>query len=505
MNPLPPSRSRSPSPQRIGPGSGAPDALGQPPAAAGGQARSRGASAAASPLQPRVSATPMASSSAATRRPYELTSAPLALAAPGNAAMQATRQILRNGPGNQAFAVAGIPASEHGAMNMGGSVSEAFVRAGIAGVNTASANAILDRKMCELFRLFVNHKLAQQGSAYPRDAALSSPATSPAIQPVHEAYHPEDLRFSAVVGSGACNEYAHMTAWLAACEMAAEGRDGFAGVFEVKEGDPLEKQRGFSMPHVVAGVYQAAEPKRGVEAPRGNAFMVLDAWQENASAMPANAARISDRLDTVPVISFQVKGGKVLGVCVAEDVESASESESESDFEPPELLPVDRYPSLPALRALSACGVNGAELEHLLRHPESVDPSNTLGLTPADQRTLSQIATNMLSNPFDAGYLLSEGNPFGEVQRSRDVAAVLHFDPSFAINNQTFAAVSGLRDDAAEVFQSTTDSAQQYAPREHEQPYPGLRPSSPIGRERLARVAVTTDPMPREHTPPAAD
>jgi hypothetical protein len=137
-----------------------------------------------------------------------------------------------------------------------------------------------------------------------------------------------------------------------------------------------------------------------------------------------------------------------------------------------------------------------------LRHPESLDPSNTLGLTPADRSRLSEVATNMLSNPFDGGQLLSEGNPFGEVQRSRDVAAVLHFDRSFAINNQTFGAVSGLRHDAAEVFQSDTDSAQ-YAPREHEQPYPGLRPSSPVGRERLASVTVTTDPMPRGDTPPA--
>jgi hypothetical protein len=500
MNPIPPSRSRSPSPQRTG--SDAPGASQQPGDGAAARARNRGASAAASPLQPRDSA-PRGSAGAAAGRPrsHALTEAPLALAVPGNAAMHTTRQILRNGPGNQAFALASIPASDHGLMNMGGCFSEAFVRAGIAGVNTHSATAIFDRKMCELFRLFVDRRLARQGPACPRDAALSSPAVSAADQPAHEVYHPEDLRFTALVGAGACNEYAHMTAWLAACEMAAEGRDGFAGVFELKDSEPQNMSQGFSMPHVVAGVYQAGEHKRGVVAPRRDGFLVLDAWQENASAMPVRAARISDRLDTVPILSFQVTGGKVRGVCVADDVDSTSESES--DGEAPELLPVDRYPSPGALQALSACRVNGAELQHLLRNPESVDPSNTLGLTPSDRGRLADVATSMLSDPFDAGELLSAGNPFVEVQRSRDVAAVLHFDPAFAINNQTFGAVSGLRNDAAEVFHSATDSVP-YAPRDHEQPYPGLRPSSPIGRERLADSAVTTDPMPRGDTPPAA-
>jgi hypothetical protein len=492
MNRITPPGSRSPSSLQhaeAGAGPASPSAAAQQPTPAPSSAsQARRLSAGAPDLPAAARAASHSAAPRAPRRALELTGAPLVLAGPGNRAIEMARHILRHGPSNQAFALAHTRGGYRGRADISKTVSAAFLQSQTEHLNQPAAALSLARKLSELFAGFVNHALGQLGPDCPPDAFIHSPAALRRIQ-VRHAFQPEALRISAAMGAGACDDFAVMTAWLSACEMATQGLDGFVGVFGVAPGEARAALHGFDQPHVVAGSFQSSGPRFGVDSPCGRDFMVLDAWQESAAAMPMQATKIRDRLITVPDISFQVKNGQILGVRQRVFVPGAQTTLSP-------LQSVSDFPGPKALQALADCRITNAGLAHVLRQPESSDPSNRLALTQREREWLDETIAGRLAEDegFNGGHILGDGNPFGEVQCLSDVAAVLHFDRQFAISNQIFGSHTGLSDDAAQNYAEHPDGAP-YSPGGHLQPYPGMRPTSPVGRQRLAAVTVTTDPM----------
>jgi hypothetical protein len=408
------------------------------------------------------------------------------LAAAGNQAMQQTRQILHLGPGNQAFAIANHGGTPAAMSDLYARVVEAFHKSGRV---ADPSQRTFDHKLVDLFVRWQNQRLDQQASHFSIEDRIEArqfpPQSFPALMGFREGFQPTLLRLSAMFGSGACDEFASMTACLAAHQMAAQGIDGHTAVFALSPADHPQQALGYVMPHAVAGIYNRAERREGVDAPIGHDFMVLDSWQEQARAAPARYTRYRDRLCNAPEASFQVRGGVV---------ELVRGNKKHSGTDHGTTHPAREFPGPNALNALSACRISIDEAEQFLRDPGSLVSLEGLGLNASDRAALAELADD-LQQPFVESPNLQSSDPFVDVTRSGQVAALLHSDPVFARINMLYGATSALLADAPRLLRSDSGSIE-YPLRGHEQPYPGQRPSSPAGRAQLIPPAVVTTGWP---------
>jgi hypothetical protein len=492
MNPsLPPStsglRSRPASPAA----DATPPAGAQEPTAAEAATRR---SAAIGALQ-RAPALAGASSSAA-RRPGNPSTSPLALAAAGNKAMQQTREIMHLGPGNQVFAIANHGSTPCAMTGLSRRLLIAFYAS--VPVDHPSQRTF-DHKLFELFVRWQNQRLDERAALFSAEdraeARQFSPQSLRPLEGMCGGVQPTLLRMSAMFGTGNCDEFATMTACLAAHEMAAQGIDGHTATFMLSPSEHPQNERGYVMTHVVAGIYNKAQRREGVDAPLGHGLMVLDAWQEQARAAPAACTRYHDRLHAAPLTSFRVRGGAVQVVQGNDKFSATGKGTTQ---------PAHDFPGPGALNALSQCGISINEAEQFLRSPGSMVSLQGLDLTDDDRAALAQLADE-LHAPFIAGSVLQSSNPFNDVNRTSEVAARLRLDPEFARANNVFGATSAMLTDARALLRSNSGSIE-YPLRGHEQPYPGQRPSSPAGRAQLIPPAVvTTDWPPSDASSDASD
>ncbi len=435
-------------------------------------------------------------SSSAARRPGGVSSSPLALAAAGNKAMQQTREIMHLGPGNQAFAIANHGGTPSAMTDLYRRLLTAFYES--VSVDHPSQRT-LDHKLFDLFVRWQNQRLDERASLFSAEdraeARQFPPQSLRPLEGLHRGFQPTLLRMNAMFGTGYCDEFANMTACLAAHEMAAQGIDGHTATFSLSPSDHPQQASGYVMPHVVAGIYNKAESREGVDAPVSHGLMVLDAWQEQARATPAVCTRYRDRLPDAPKASFRVRGGAVQ-VVQGNDKYSATGKGATH--------PAHDFPGPGVLKALSQCRVSIDEAKQFLRDPGSMVSLEGLELTDADRAELAELADDF-HEPFIASPNLPSSNPFTHVNRSGEVAALLRADPEFARRNMLYGATSAVLNDAPSLVRSESGSIE-YPLRGHEQAYPGQRPSSPAGRAHLIPPAVvTTDWPPSDHSESESD
>jgi hypothetical protein len=96
---------------------------------------------------------------------------------------------------------------------------------------------------------------------------------------------------NAMFGADYCDEFASMTACLAAHEMAAQGTDGHTATFMLSPGEHLQQASGYVMPHIVAGSYNKAESREGVQAPVGHGCRATSNYIRGSDPAHQPAAR----------------------------------------------------------------------------------------------------------------------------------------------------------------------------------------------------------------------
>ncbi len=420
----------------------------------------------------------------------QVSTASVHLAEVGNKAIDGVRNLLRLGPTNQVFALASHGGEQAALAKLYRMLEFAFVGASQAG---AFAGHSADYKFVELFVRWQNqrlHECSAQISIEDRIKAFQfSPSLLPPITSSCDA-QPTLIRLAAFLGTGSASEFANMTACLAAHEMAMKGIDGHAAVFFIQP-DRQQEKFGHAMGHAVAGIYDKAERCNGVDAPLAGNFMVLDTWQEQACAMPAECTRYRNRLPRLPAISFEVRGGVLLG---ARSIGSDLHGE----------VPGYHFPDRQALKAISLGQVNLDEVDRFLRDPGATVSLEGLNLTYDDRVMLARHADE-LHQPFVAGFRLPRTNGLTQIRQASELAAQLKADPEFALNNQIFGSVSALHNDAPSLVRSPSGSVH-YPLRGNERPYPGLQPSSLEARAMLEPTTVmTTDALPGMEVMPCVD